>query len=68
MWTIFEVFIEFVIRLLLFYIFWFCFWPWGMWGLASLTRDHTCTPCIGRQSLNRWTTSYFFKGVNFFEG
>ena len=29
-------------------------WPWGMW--ISPTRDWTHTPCIGRQSLNHWTT------------
>ena len=40
MWTIFKVCIEFVIILLLFYV---------------LTRDRTCTPCIGRRSLNIWT-------------
>ena len=27
-----------------------------MWHLSSLTRDQTDTPCIGRQSLNHWTT------------
>ena len=32
----------------------YCFW--GMWDLTSLTRDQTCTPCIGRQSVNHWTT------------
>ena len=32
------------------------FWPRGMWDLSSLTRDQTCTPCIGRWSLNHWTT------------
>ena len=37
-WAIFEVFIEFVTILLLFYILVF-FWPWGMWDLISLTRD-----------------------------
>ena len=36
----------------------FMFWFLGlqdMWDLSSLTRDRTCTPCIGRQSLNHWT-------------
>ena len=33
------------------------FWPLGMWNLSSLTRDQTCTPCIGRQSLNHWTAT-----------
>ena len=32
------------------------FWTGGMWYLSSPTRDRTCTPCIGRQSLNHWTT------------
>lgn len=31
------------------------FWPRGMWDLSFLTRDRTCTPCIGRQNLNHWT-------------
>ena len=26
-----------------------------MWDLSSLTRDWTCTPWIGRWSLNHWT-------------
>ena len=30
-------------------------WPRGVWDLSSLTRARTCTPCIGRQSLNHWT-------------
>ena len=53
MWTIFNVFIEFVTLLLLFYVL--VFWPRGMWDLSSPTRNRTRTPCIGRQSLNRWT-------------
>ena len=36
-------------------MFWF-FWPQGMWDLISLTRDQTRNPCIGRGSLNHWTT------------
>ena len=32
------------------------FWPWGMWVFSSLTRDWTHTPCVGRWSLNHWTT------------
>ena len=59
MWTIFKVFVEFVTILLLFYVFYFVifvlFGPRGMWDLSSLTRDQTCTPCIGRRSLNHWT-------------
>ena len=27
-----------------------------MWDLSSLTRDQTRTLCIGRWSLNKWTT------------
>ena len=49
MWTIFKDFIEFVA------IFMSFFWPQAMWDLSSLTKDWTCTPCIGRWSLNRWT-------------
>ena len=37
-----------------FYVLLFC--PQGMWDLSSLMRVRTCTPCIGRQSLNHWTT------------
>ena len=54
MWTILKVFIEFVTTLLLFYVL--VFWPQGMWDLSSPTRDQTLTPCIGRPSLNHWTT------------
>ena len=32
------------------------FWPRCMWDFNSLTRGQTHTPCIGRQSLNHWTT------------
>ena len=32
----------------------FVFWPRSMWNLSSLIRDQTCTPCIGRRSLNHW--------------
>ena len=35
---------------LLQYCFFFC--PQGMWNCSSLTRDQTCTLCIGRKSLN----------------
>ena len=55
MWTIFKVFTEFVAILFLFYVL--VFWPGGMWDLCSSTRDQTCPACIGRQSLNHWTTS-----------
>ena len=32
------------------------FWMWGLKDLSTLTREQTCTPCIGRQSLNHQTT------------
>ena len=54
MWTIFKVLIEFVTILLLFYVL--ISWPRGVWDLSSPTRDWTCTPCLGRWSLNQWTT------------
>ena len=50
MWTIYEVFIQFVTILLLFCVLFF--WPWGLWVLGSLTRDWTFTPSIGRWNLN----------------
>ena len=31
------------------------FWLWGMWDFSSPTRSWTCTPSIGKQSLNQWT-------------
>ena len=55
MWIIFKVFIEFVTIVLLFVKFCF-FWPKGMWGLSSLTKDGICTTCVGKQDLNPWTT------------
>ena len=45
MQTIFKVFTEFVIVLLLFYVL--VYWPQGMWDISSLTRDQTLTLCIG---------------------
>ena len=54
MWTIFKVLTEFVTILLLLYVL--VFWPPGTWDLSSLTGDQTRSPCIGRQSLNHWTT------------
>ena len=53
LWTIFKVFIKFSTVLFLFYIL--VFWPQGMWDLGSPARDWTCTPCIGRWSLNHQT-------------
>ena len=54
MWTIFKVFIEFVIVMLLFYVL--IFWQQGVQDLSSLTRNQTSTPCIGRRRLNHWTS------------
>ena len=51
--TVFKVFIEFVTILFLFYVL--VFWLQGMCDLGSLTKDRTCTLCIGRWSLNHWT-------------
>ena len=50
----FKVFIEFVTILLLLYVL--IFWLWGMWDLGSSARNWTCMSCIGRWSLNPWTT------------
>ena len=33
--------------------------PRSMWDLSSPTRDRTRDPCIGRQTLNHWTTREF---------
>ena len=54
----FQVFIELVTILLLFYVL--LSWPQGMGDLSSPTRDQTHTPCIGRPSLNRWTAMQVF--------
>ena len=56
MWTIFKDFIEFVTILLLFYVLVFLVVRLFWWDLIFPTRDRTGTPCIGRQSLNHWTT------------
>ena len=53
MWTTFKVFIEFVTSLLLVYVS--VFLALKIRHEGSLTRDQTCTPFIGRQSLNLWT-------------
>ena len=50
----FEVFIEFFAILFLFNVL--VFWPQDMSDLWSLARDQTHTPCIGRQSLQPWTS------------
>ena len=53
-WPSFKVLIEFV-TILPCLKFWFC-WPQGLWDLIFPTRDQTYTPCLGRWSLNPWTT------------
>ena len=50
MWTTFQVFIELVTILLLFYAFLF-FWPQAMEDLSSQIRDQTHNPSIGREVL-----------------
>ena len=50
MWTTFQVFIELVTILLLFYAFLF-FWPQAMEDLSSQIRDQTRNPSIGREVL-----------------
>ena len=40
----------------LFLFYFLVFWLQGMWDLSSLTRDWIRTPCIGRWSLNHWST------------
>ena len=58
MWTIFKAYwICYNIASVAYVLgcFGFFFWPWGMWNLGSLMRDQTCTPCLGRWSLNHWT-------------
>ena len=49
MWTIFKVFIECITILFLFYVL--VFWLRSMWDLSFPTRDWTCTPYVGKQSL-----------------
>ena len=54
MWTIFNMFIEYVTLLLLCYVLVFCLQ--GTWDLSSPIWDQTLTPCIGRWNLHHWTT------------
>ena len=51
MWTVFKVFIKFVTILFLLY----AFVAIRHGDLCSWTRDWTCTPCIRKWSLNKWT-------------
>ena len=44
MWTIFEVFIEFVTILFLFYVLFF--WLGDMWDFSSPTRDEPTSPAL----------------------
>ena len=59
--AIFKVFIESVTILFLFYVL--VLWPRNMWDLSSPTRNGTCTPSIGRQNLNHWTTKVVSLGL-----
>ena len=49
-----KLFIEFVTILLLFFVL--VFEQWGMWDRGPPIRGWTCSPCIGRHSLNHGTT------------
>ena len=51
MWVIFKVFIEITTELLCLYVV-----AIRHVDISSQTRDWTGTPCIGRWSLNHWTT------------
>ena len=68
MWTIFKIIIEFVIILLL--LFFIKFWLFDqdlrkvLWDHSSLTRDQTCTSCVGSQSPNHWLTREVPKGYS----
>ena len=64
----FKVFIEFVTILFLFYVL--ALWSRGLWDLSSLTRDQTCTPCVGRLNLNHQGSSllWTFNSIGFWKG
>ena len=47
---------EFVTILLLLFFYVLVLWLWAMWDLSSPIRDQTHISCIGRGSLNHWTT------------
>ena len=51
----FELKPLFVTVVPLLFMFWI-FWPLGKRDLSPSTRNWTWVPCIGRQSLNYWTT------------
>ena len=46
------------------FMFWF-FWLQVTWDLSSVTRDWTCTPCIGGKSLVLFFLKTVFKLVDF---
>ena len=54
MWTMLKDFIKFVPILLLFYVP--VFWPRGVCDLSFPSKGQTYTLCIGRWSLNYWTS------------
>ena len=49
----------FVDRVFFFLIFFSLAEPHGLRDLSSITRDGTCDPCNGSESLNHWTTREF---------
>ena len=59
MWTTFKSFYWIcysVVSVFFFFFYILVFWPGGRWDPSSLARDGTWAPCIGKQSLNQWTT------------
>ena len=47
-----------------FFLMFWSFWPRGVWDLSPLTRDRIHTSCIGRPSLNHWTTGASFSFIS----
>ena len=64
MWTVLKVFIEFATTLLWFYVLFF--WLIGIGILVRQSGIKTHIPCIGKGSLNHWTSrevsGLLFKG------
>lgn len=46
--TIFKVLLN-LLQYCLFYVL--VVWPGSVWDLSSITRNITCTPCLGKQEL-----------------
>ena len=47
------------------FLFSFCFLFFGMWDISSPNQGSNPNPCIGRKSLNHWTTREFL--LSFYE-